>query len=301
MKSIIIAVFVLSGYLGMGQVNLDSYKYIIIPKKFDDFQSENQYQTSTFLKYTFVNKGFLAVYDDALPEDLYKDRCLGVTAVLRDYSSMFATKVTIVLEDCRGEEVFSSKEAKNKIKEYYAAYKEVKRRAMSSFDNLNYSYKPTTADAAPITVSFKNDVKKLEEDETVSNTTADAPEAVQKTVSKNTNVAVQQTASVADQSYKSVAPVASTVKLASSKSNTESTALDTSNKEVWYAQPITNGFQLVDSTPKVRMKLLNSSTENVYIAQGEGKSGMVFQKGEAWVFEYYSGAKLIQKELHIKF
>ena len=44
-----------------GAVNaqLNDYKYIIVPKKFEEFRSENQYQTSTLIKYYFEENGFL--------------------------------------------------------------------------------------------------------------------------------------------------------------------------------------------------------------------------------------------------
>ncbi|MGB3150180.1 MAG: hypothetical protein WBB27_05910, partial [Maribacter sp.] len=73
------------------------------------------------------------------------------------------------------------------------------------------------------------------------------------------------------------------------------------NEDIWYAQALPNGYQLVDSTPKIRMKLLKSSAENVYMAQSNDKSGMVYQKDGKWVFEYYEGDKLIQEDLKIKF
>ena len=72
-------------------------------------------------------------------------------------------------------------------------------------------------------------------------------------------------------------------------------------EEVWYAQALPNGFQLVDSSPKIRMKLLKSSTDNVFMAQSDNHNGMVYQKEGKWIFEYYNGEKLVQEELNIKF
>ncbi len=58
------------GFQAYSQSQLNEYKYIIVPKKFDGFKNENQYQTSTAIKYYFVQQGFNAVYEDALPQDL---------------------------------------------------------------------------------------------------------------------------------------------------------------------------------------------------------------------------------------
>ena len=69
----------------------NDYKYIIVPKKFDAFRKENMHSTSTTIKYLLTKRGFNAVYDDALPDDLFQDRCLGLVAILQDDSSLFVT------------------------------------------------------------------------------------------------------------------------------------------------------------------------------------------------------------------
>lgn len=291
MKNILLIAFALIGYTGIGQENLNEYKYIIIPKRLSEFKEENQYQTSTILKHEFGEKGFLAVYDDALPEDLLSNRCLGLEAFLNNNSSMFSTKLTIVLKDCKGQEVFTTKEAKNKIKEYSPAFREAIKEAMTSFDTLNYSYKEKLVDDKIITIRFKNDVKQLEEEGASLKKTTNMP--------KNVDAAVKQVATLTEQSYIDRTPVASDIKQAPSK--VKAAVTDASITDVLYAQAIENGYQLVDSSPKVRMKLLTSSMKNVYMAQGDGKNGILFQKGDAWVFEYYSGDKLVQEELNIKF
>ena len=39
------------------QAQLDSYKYVIVPKKFDGFKYENRFRTSTLLKFLFLKMG----------------------------------------------------------------------------------------------------------------------------------------------------------------------------------------------------------------------------------------------------
>ncbi|ESU22098.1 hypothetical protein FEDK69T_20740 [Flavobacterium enshiense DK69] len=68
-----------------------------------------------------------------------------------------------------------------------------------------------------------------------------------------------------------------------------------------FAQPILNGFQLVDSSPKVVMKLLKTSKSNFYIGQKENQQGVVFNSNNQWVFEYYQNDKLVSEKLEIKF
>ncbi|MFS4456437.1 hypothetical protein [Maribacter sp. 2304DJ31-5] len=295
MKTIIISVFVLFNYMGIGQVNLNEYKYIIVPKHFDGFKRENQYQTSTLVKYLLTQKGFSTVYDDALPDDLRKNRCLGLMTSLEDKSRLFRTGVIVTLKDCSGNAVFSTREGKSKIKAYKEAYSEALREAMGSFNNLNYEYKEKTEASEPITISFKNDVKKLDDKKPQANR-SDVSE-----VSKNTNTAVVQKATETEQLYEDRQPIASDIKKGKNNELKKLKIHKPDPNDIWYAQSLSNGFQLVDSSPKVKMKLLKSSTDNVYMAQAEGKNGIVHKKEGKWVFEYYEGNKLIQEELNIKF
>lgn len=75
----------------------------------------------------------------------------------------------------------------------------------------------------------------------------------------------------------------------------------TVNENTLFAQPIANGYQLVDSTPKVVLKMYRTSKPDSYSANGEGKSGVVFKKDNDWFFEYYVNDKLVSEKLSIKF
>jgi len=73
------------------------------------------------------------------------------------------------------------------------------------------------------------------------------------------------------------------------------------NENMLFAQSIAAGFQLVDKTPKVILKLLKTSLTDFYIATSEEKKGVVYKKGKEWVFEYYVSEQLISEKLNIKF
>ncbi|MCG2459906.1 hypothetical protein K8352_04040 [Flavobacteriaceae bacterium F89] len=278
MKILLIASLFLGIFYGSAQDQLNDYKYIIVPKRFDDFKKENQYKTSTLVKFLLEQKGFNAVYDDALPADLSQNRCLGLLANLRDASNMFTTKTTIVLKDCNNKEVFVSEKGSSKIKEYDAAYSEAIRRAFVSFDAVNYKYEPK--DTTPIA-----DLPLSSGGGTVVVTQTTVEKAAEKPDTPPV-APVQQQATPEVQSYKDMTPVPSDIKKSTS---------------VLYAQEISNGYQLVDSTPKIVLKIYKSSLPNVYTAEGEGKNGMVYHRDGKWFFEYYVGDKLTVEELHIKF
>lgn len=73
----------------------------------------------------------------------------------------------------------------------------------------------------------------------------------------------------------------------------------TVNENALYAQPVKNGYQLVDTTPKVVFILQKTSVQNVYIIKG--KDGTVFLNEGQWIAEYYEGEELKREVLDIKF
>lgn len=303
-------------FIGTSQVNLNEYKYVVVPKKFDSFKKENQHQTSTIIKYLFTQNGFSTVYDDNLPADLASDRCLGLYVDLINDSSMFTTKAALKLKDCNNQEVYLSQEGKSKKKDYKESFNEAITRAFNSFASLNYSYESpeVVKQEEPVIISFKNDVKTLEDT---------TPE-----LKKNKDPMVEQISTEEVQYYKDRRPVESDYKKAEASSEKKLVEQKTTKDEqsfeskepvqtveikelpvsapkvssgTLYAQELPNGYQLVDSTPKIQLKIFKSSMPNVYIAKADGRDGVVYSSDGKWFFEYHEGAQIVKEELTIKF
>lgn len=68
-----------------------------------------------------------------------------------------------------------------------------------------------------------------------------------------------------------------------------------------FAQPISNGYQLVDKTPKVVLKIYKTSQPDYFTAQSETKNGALINKNGEWILEYYKDDKLVSERLLIKF
>jgi hypothetical protein len=68
-----------------------------------------------------------------------------------------------------------------------------------------------------------------------------------------------------------------------------------------FAQPTANGFQLVDNTPKIVLKLVKTSQPDYFMASADDKQGVVYLKNKEWFFDYYKDEKLISEKLNIKF
>lgn len=71
--------------------------------------------------------------------------------------------------------------------------------------------------------------------------------------------------------------------------------------ETLFAQPIANGYQLVDTTPKVVLKIYKTSQPDYFTAQGNGINGALIKKGNEWFLEYYKNDQLVSEKLAIKF
>ncbi|MBC8767569.1 hypothetical protein H4O18_06150 [Arenibacter sp. BSSL-BM3] len=292
MKNILLPLFLICSFYGMSQAELNKYKYIIVPTKFEAFKSENQYQTSTLIKYNLVENGFTAVYDNDMPVDLVANRCIGLLLSLKDDSSMFTTKVTLILKDCLSNVVYTTVEGVSKEKDYKSAYSEAIKECFKSLSGVGYKFEPS-GDNVPPTVSFKNDVKRIEEKGSVQSK-QNIP-----------NPVVQQKATLEEQSYKNMEPVQSNITKAENSMETApaQVAYKSDIATVLYAQPIANGYQLVDSTPKIAMWMWKTSVANVFIAQAynAAEDGIIVKKGDKWYFEYYENEKLVGQELNIKF
>lgn len=283
MKISIFTLFLFALFLGNAQTDLNQYKYIIVPKKFDGFRNENQYKTSTLIKYLFVENGFIAVYEDALPDDLNRDRCLGAVVGLKDGSGMFSTKLSLILKDCQSKVVFETKEGTSKEKDYTAAYNEAIRDAFVSFKGLNYMYSPTEEQNAPLKISFRNDVKQIKET---------APK-------KSENVVVLKEVATEQHTNEIVVPEVSNLEKADPKMELPKGPLFSTT--ALYAQVINNGYQLVDASPKIILRMLKSTLEDVFIAESSDLNGVVYKRNNKWYFEYTSDGAVIVEELQIKF
>lgn len=99
-------------------------------------------------------------------------------------------------------------------------------------------------------------------------------------------------------------PVANTAVAAAATNQVVSVAVspDLKDPNLLYAQPTESGYQLIDKTPKVVMKLLKTSQRNVYIAIKDNVQGSLILKEDGqWYFESYQNDKLVSEKIVVKF
>lgn len=272
------------------QANLNNYKYVIVPNKYDFLKEADQYQLNSLTEFLFNKYGFQTLMEGSnYPEDVIRNRCLALKSNVVKDSGMFKTKLMVELKNCSDQVVYTSEMGESREKEYQRAYNEALRDAFKSIEALNYKYVPSTN--SPIAVS-----QDVETESAVSKEIQQLREEIQ-------NLKKEKEAVVAEKVEPKVDAVAEVpVKEAVVK---EVVTTDTPSvvKEVpsgvLYAQAIENGFQLVDSTPKVVYKIKKTSIDGVFLV--ENKNATLYKKEANWILEYYENNVLKQDVLNIKF
>ncbi|AJR02478.1 hypothetical protein [Siansivirga zeaxanthinifaciens] len=278
--SVLIAVLVASSVFS--QNSLDKYKYVIVPNKFDFFKERNQYRLNEFTKFLFNKYGFIAVMEGSeYPKDLANNRCIALKSdVLKD-SGLFKTKLAVELKDCNDVVVFTGAYGSSREKEYDKAYTEALRNAFQSVEALNHKYdanaatQPETTNDSETNTEVVTEIAKLKEE--------------LKTLKEEKQTEVVETAKP---------KVVEVVKVTKAKTEETTKALPIPSG-ILYAQAIENGFQLVDSTPKVVYKIRKTGIDGVYMV--ENNNATIYKKGADWIIEYYENNVLKQDVLNIKF
>lgn len=126
--------FLLISSFGFAQ-NLNDYQYAQVPAKFSFLKEDNKYNMNLLCKMFMQKYGFETYYDNEVSnEEFAKTNCNKVYLDVLENSTMFSTKLKIVLKDCKGTILATSGEGTSRAKEYNVAYNEAIRMC---FDNFN--------------------------------------------------------------------------------------------------------------------------------------------------------------------
>ncbi len=160
-KSFSISLFLIFSFsILFAQNDINSYKYILVPKQFEFQRSADQYQLNSLTKFLFERAGFTVLFiDENFPADLASNSCLGLKAKINNESGMFSTKMNIELLNCYNQTIFSTKEGRSKEKDYKTAYHEALRMAFEDIENLKYAYDGSAA--ANVKINAENKTEEL--------------------------------------------------------------------------------------------------------------------------------------------
>jgi len=78
-------------------------------------------------------------------------------------------------------------------------------------------------------------------------------------------------------------------------------AKEKNNQNQLVAMPTSYGYDLLDKSQKVVLKMYKTSQPDSYSAKMEDVNGVVFKKGDDWFFEYYIDDKPVSQKLYIRF
>lgn len=204
---------------------INDYKAVIVPMKFSFQKTENSYNLNTLALLNLKKAGFIAFFPTDKIATKYNERCKILSIDVIDDSGLFTTKLTIVLKDCYGKEIFRTTTGKSREKDFKTAYTESINKAFDDVYALKYQYNEQ-----------------------------------EKTTAINLS----------------------------------------STEEKLFAQPIDNGFQLIDKTPKVVIKIFKTTKDNFYIAIKDNNTGVLFLENQQWFFEYYQENRLVSEKINFE-
>jgi hypothetical protein len=129
--------------------NVNNFKAVIVPLKFDFIRTNNQYRLCTISKSHLVNAGFTVYYSNEILPKEYTDRCDLLYYDIVKENAFLATKFHIELKDCSGNLVYKSETGYTKEKDTEMAYSDALKKAFVSVNNLHYKYEKSSV-ASPI-------------------------------------------------------------------------------------------------------------------------------------------------------
>lgn len=141
MKIVALLLAVSLAVTARAQTSINSYKYVLVPQRYDFLKTDNQYGLNTLTKALLEGVGFSAfMADETLPAELAANKCNALKAEVTEKKKFLTTALTLVLKDCQGNIVYKSVEGKSGEKEWAAAYSEALQNAFKSLNTANYKY-----------------------------------------------------------------------------------------------------------------------------------------------------------------
>ena len=142
--------FTLMSTLSFAQ-KVNEYKYAIVPARFSFSSQDNQYQLSSLLKLFFQNQGYETyLSNESAPDDFINSNCNKLFIDIKDSSSMFNTKINVIVKDCKGAVLFTSDLGESREKSEEVAYNQALRMTLPSLKLIRHSTTKPSLTATPI-------------------------------------------------------------------------------------------------------------------------------------------------------
>ena len=323
MKNLLI-IFVLATTSISFSQNLNEYKYAQVPSKFNVFKEKDQYRLNTLARLYMQKFGFETYFDtDISTTDFASNNCNKVYVDVLESNSLFQTKITILLKDCKNNILFTSKQGKSREKEYKVSYTEAFREAFESLVVLNHKYVEKKAieknqdSSAEIIVQENNSLLQTkitillkdcknnilftskqgtsrEKEYKVSYTEAFRKAFESLEILNHKYVEKKAIENVQESKTDAIVPDKS------QENNIAIIGSELLSSNVLIAEKIENGFLIINSkTSTIVLKLYKTSESSVYIANSNKINGVVLKKGQDFFIEYYKDKKLFSEKLNV--
>ena len=267
MKNIILVLFltIVNLFVFGQEKKVNNYKFIVVPDRFDFLKQNDEYNSSSLTKFLLKKNGFTVVLNsEQYPKDLRDNPCNGLKALVLDKSSVFKVKVVIELRDCSNRLLYTSEEGVSRLKEFKKGFQEAIRKAHASMNNI--AYEPFLLE------TIRKDKKEIVIVDPVL-------------VKEGKEIKLKSEIPAINNIKKAVLVVPiNNIVLASS---------------VLYAQPVENGFQLINSKPTVVFVILKTKVKGVFILKD--KNGVLYKKEGVWIAEFYENGTFTEKKYQVKF
>jgi len=272
------------------QINLEAvndYKYIVVPLKYEFLSDADQYQINSLTKFLFNKYGYTAFLEnDPFPEDLRRNRCLALNVRLEKAKGGFlSTRLIISLLDCENKLISTSKIGKSREKEHKISYNLALRNAFETFQFNTYKYVPKDS---ILSLSLQS-----------SNDNSDQINTETKVAQEEIERLKQEVAALKEEKEIEQTKVESVVETKPEKKVLVKSSEIKEDAKLLYAQPIENGFQVVDKTPKVVMILLETPKQDTYIVKDQ--NAIVYKEDGFWYLSKNDGKLTSLETLNIKF
>ncbi|MGM5470526.1 hypothetical protein ACS386_09635 [Flavobacteriaceae bacterium LMO-SS05] len=294
--SLIILLIVGLQIKGFAQNNINNYKYVIVPLSYNFIEGQDRYDLNSLTKFLFNKYGYSAfLQNEELPSDLKNNRCLAMLVNVEKEKGFLRTKLRIDLLDCNNNLIMSSRVGNSNEKAFDKAYTLALRDAFETFQFANYQYEPshkiTSVASEPVvtgnTVEQEKEIERLQEE---LKSLKEEKKMESKQVEASIPAVIEAKADVkeAKAEVKEVKKEAKEPKIVVKEAS-----------YLLYAQPIEHGFQVVDTTPKVVMILMETAKSNIFIVKGQ--NAIVYKEEGSWFLSKNDGNTVSLEALNIKF
>ncbi|NSL85748.1 hypothetical protein ECE50_002825 [Chitinophaga sp. Mgbs1] len=261
MKGYALLLLFFVSFSAYAQQTINNYKYVMVPERFSFSKEDNQYNLNSVAQSLLEEKGF-SVYSDK-------------TAIPKEIADNRCN--ALVAEITQKKNLFVTnltlilKDCQGNI---VFKSKEGKSREKEFAASYNLALRDAFTSLNDVPYSYTGPVR--------------ATAAVDSTPAAITTAAATPvTVTTATPVYPVTVPAAVT--------DTKQAA------GTLYAQATANGYQLIDTSPKIVLTLFKTSAQDYFIANNGAAHGIVLKVNGEWQFEYYKDNKLVAEKLQIKF